>query len=101
MFIRSGVCLNKYFITLYFIHREVEKIIAGARDCLFTTDTIIQLLQLKCNDYNAIQWIDSNSDISDNTSDFEDCIQNSDSYPEYDLSTDNIDKNAPEYNLIG
>ena len=84
-----------------FIHREVEKIIAGARDFLFTTDTVIQLLQEKCNDYDAIQWIDSDSDISDDRSDFEDCRQNSDSYPDDHSSIDNIDKNTPEYSLIG
>ena len=50
---------------------------AGARDC-FTTDTVIQLLQEECDDYDAIQSIGSESDISDDMSDFEDFTQNSD-----------------------
>ena len=35
---------------------------AGARD-RFTTDTVIQLLQEECVDYDAIQSIGSESDI--------------------------------------
>ena len=42
---------------------------AGARD-RFTTDTVIQLLQVERDDYDAIQSIGLESDISDDMSDF-------------------------------
>ena len=70
---------------------------AGARD-RFTTDTVIQLLQEKCDDYDVIQSIGSESDISDDMSDFEDFTQNSDSdsYPDDALSTDESDEDEPQ-----
>ena len=77
MYVYLKWCLSKYFITSYFIHQEVEKIRVGARYHLLTIDTVIQLLQEECDDYDAIQSIDSESDISDDTSDFKDCKQNS------------------------
>ena len=62
---------------------------AGARD-RFTTDTIIQLLREEFDDHDAIQSIGSESNISDDMSNFEDFTQNSDShsYPDDALSTD-------------
>ena len=74
---------------------------AEARDSLFTTDTVIQLSQEECDDYDARQSINSESDISDDTSDFEDFIQNSDTYSDVDSSTANSDKDAPKCSLIG
>ena len=44
---------------------------AGARD-RFTTDTVIQLLQKEFDDHDAIQSIGSESNISDEMSNFED-----------------------------
>ena len=50
---------------------------AGARD-RFTTDTVIQLLQEECDDCDAIELIGSESNISDDMSNFEDFTQKSD-----------------------